>query len=339
MNRATTCFMACVLASIAYAQDADRLFAGYAPLLMDPSRTGFDPGGRITLLHQDQWVQMPGAWRNEVLAAEWNLENRHKEVRSWPGLGLIAARDKQLEGAQRIASVGLASAVHLRTGRRSFLSAGLEMKWTNRAMGLEDGEWGSQYNGQRYDAALPSGENWAAGNQAWLGTRAGMSVTLKQQEESRFRRERNLLVAGVAADHLGKFALRREGQPLPEVPVRFTAYVLLELPFFAWDNGFLAGDVRAQLQGPFNTGRANIYVGKHVLNTKRAADSPPLLGFKAGIGYQYNNAVLANASVDWGPATFAMAYGWAFFGPDVLLAGRRTFELLVQFRMGGEARS
>lgn len=336
MSRAASTILACLLVSFMQAQDADLLFAGQVPMLLDPSRTGFDPGGRITLLHQDQWLQMPGAWRTEALATEWSLKNKHKEVHSWMGLGLVAVRDNQLEGAQQLSSAGLVPAVHLRAGRRSFLSTGLEIHWANRAMGLDDGQWGSQYNGQWYDAALPSGEKWAAGSQTSLETRAGLSFTLKQEEESRFRRERNVLVAGISADHIGKLALRREGQPLPDVPVRFTAYTMLELPFPAWDNGFLGGEVRVRLQGPFHTGRINIYTGKHLLNAKRTAGGPPLLGFKAGLGYQYNNAVLVNASMDWGPATFGMAYGWALFGRDVLLAGRRTFELLVQFRMSGE---
>ncbi len=336
MNRALAITMAGLVAGFVHAQDADRLFAGQAPIMMDPSRTGFDPGGGITLMHQDQWVQMPGAWHNDALAAEWNLKNKHKEVRSWPGLGLTVVRDNRSEGSQRMASVGLVPAIHLRMGRRSFLSTGLEVHWTNRSMGLDDGEWGSQYNGQRYDAALPSGENWAGGNQAWMEPRAGVSFSVKQAEESRFRRERNMLVAGFAADHLGRLALRQEGQPLPDVPVRYTGYALVELPFLAWGNGFLAGDVRAQLQGPFRTGRINMCVGKHVPDAKRTSGGPPLLGFKAGLGYQYNNTVLTSASVDWGQATIGMAYGWALFGPDVLLAGRRTFELLVQARFAGK---
>lgn len=337
MKRGTAWIMAGLMAACLHAQDADLFFAGRAQLLLDPSRAGFGPGGRITLVHRDQWLQMPGAWRNDLLAAEWNLRNHRRPTDSWLGMGVVAGQDRQPDGALRLTSVGVAPAMHLRAGQRSFLSAGLEMRWTGASWGEADGAWGTQYDGMRYDPTRPSGEHFNSGRAAWLVARAGLSFTVKNDEESRFRRERNILVAGVAADHLGHLVLHEEGTPPPAAPMRFTAYVLAELPHEIWDNGFFAGELTGQLQGPFRTGRMNLYAGKHLLNMTRHADGPALVGFKAGLGWQVGNALLANAALDWGSTTFGLAYGWAMFNTDAAVAGRRTVEVMLQVRFAGGA--
>lgn len=337
MKRGTAWIMAGLFAGCLHAQDADLFFAGRAQLLLDPSRAGFGPGGRITLMHQDQWLQMPGAWRNDLLAAEWNLRNRHKAVGSWLGVGLLAAQDRQPDGALRGTALGVLPTIHLRSGRRSFLSAGLHVRWGSIAQGDLDGAWGSQYDGVQYDPSLPSGERFSTGQASRLEARAGLSFTLKNDAESRFRRERNILVAGVAADHLGRLVLREEGTPPAAAPMRFNAYAMAELPHEIWDNGFFAGEVIGQLQGPFRTGRVNIYAGKDLLNRTRSAGGPALLGFKAGLGWQVGNALLANAALDWGSTTFGVAYGWAMFNTDAAVAGRRTVEVLLQVRFAGGA--
>ena len=60
MRTAVHILLACLCSTGLKAQDGVPFFAGRAPLLLDPSRTGFDPGGQVALLHQDQWLQVPG---------------------------------------------------------------------------------------------------------------------------------------------------------------------------------------------------------------------------------------------------------------------------------------
>lgn len=337
MKRLAWLVAAGIMATLAHAQDADLFFSGRTQTVLDPSRAGFDPGGRISFLHQDQWLQMPGAWRNEQLTVEWCLRNNRKQVNSWLGLGLSASRDKQMDVGAR-STVGIMPAIHLRTGSRSFLSSGLEVRWASGTAGNAGGAWGNQYNGMHFDPSLASGEQWTTGTRSWAEARAGLSFTLKNAQESRLRRERNVLVAGVAADHLGRLVLHGDDALFPEIPVRFTAYALGELPHEIWGNGFFAAEAIAQVQGPFRTARLNVYAGKHLLNLIRSAGGAPLLGFKAGLGYQFGNALLVNAAMDWGRATFGMAYGWSVFGADRMAGGRRTFELLVQVRLAGGVR-
>lgn len=300
-------------------------------MLLDPSRTGSDPGGRATFLHQDQWVQLPGAWGNDLLAAEWCARNQRKQVDSWFGVGLIASREQQGTTGSRGTTVGLASASHLRSGQRSFLSAGLHVRWANTAADPGTGAWGSQYDGMHHDPGLASGEAFNAYRQTWMTARVGFSFTLKCNEESPRRRERNILVVGVAADDLGHLVLSEQGMPVAPLPVRSTVYAQGELPMERWSHGFLAAEVIGQLQGPFHTARFNVYAGKHLLNRTRVEGGPALMGFKAGVGYRLGDALLANAALDLGQFTFGLAYGWAVFTPDKPVAGRRTLEALLQW--------
>jgi hypothetical protein len=336
MNRCITILViACSMMAGLHAQDVDPFFAGRSPLLLDPSRAGFTPGIRTSFIHQDQWLQFPGSWQSELLSVDWCARNTKKQVSSWMGLGLNATRETQGAVGSKLTSAGLLPAMHLRAGQRSYLSAGIELRWVNGTFGDATGGWGSQYDGLRYDASLPSGEAWNNDNSAWVEARAGLSFTVKQDVESPRRRERDLLVVGVAADHLGRLVLYEGGGPPPKIPVRITAYALGELPHEIWDDGFFAAELIAHYQGPFHTGRFNVYAGKHLLNRSREAGTPMPIGFKAGLGYRYRDALLVNTAMDFGSATIGLAYGWSLFNPNTMAAGRRTVELMVQLQLGG----
>lgn len=313
------------------AQDADLFFASRVQPLLDPSRTGFEPGGCIGLVHQQQWLQMPGTWRHAALSAELSLKNRRRQVNSWIGIGLRAGQGSQKTTGAKGAAWGMVSAAHLRTGPRSFLSAGIGVLNTNVQRGEAEGTWGSQYDGAHFLPHSPSGEEWNRGNRAALEATTGISFTLKQEVESPRRREPNLLVAGVAATHLAPLLLAESGGRLEPTPVRYTAYVLGELPLPGWDNGFVGADLIGQVQGPFLSGRANVWIGKHAYNLHTSAPVG-LSGFKAGLGYRLRDALLACIAAEVGPATIGLAYGWSVVGPDKLAKGGRTAEVMLQVR-------
>lgn len=326
--------LACLSYAVVRAQDTDPFFAGRSPLILDPSRAGFSPGAQVSFIHQDQFLQLPGAWRSDLLTIDVCARNTKKAVRSWLGVGLSIARDLQGLVGTRNTSMGVMPAIHLRSGRRSFLSAGIELRGLHQVMGDANGAWGSQYDGKRHDAGIDSGERWMGTTQAWLGTRAGISWTLKNDLESPRRRERDLLVVGVSADHLGRIQLSDGGMPTTDIPLRSTAYVLGEAPHEIWDNGFFAAEIIGHAQGPFRTARVNVYAGKHLLN-RTGTPGQPLIGFKAGIGYRVQDALLVTAAIDVGRGTLGMAYGWAFIHRDGQASGPRTFEVLLQLRAKG----
>lgn len=332
MKHAVSIALLCLVSATLRAQDADPFFAGAGEVLLDPSRAGFAPGAGATVIHQDQWLQLPGAWRNDLLSVDFSARNTKKQVNSWLGLGVIAARERQGAGGARLTSMGLVSAVHLRTGPRSFLSSGMELSYVNGAFGEATGEWGSQYDGSRYDATIASGETWTTDVNTWMEARAGLSWTLKQEAESPRRRERDVVIVGVAADHLGRLLLREGSYAAPTAPMRLTAYGMVEVPHGAWENGYVAGELIAHYQGPFRTGRMAIHAGKHLLNT--VSSSTLRAGFKAGLAYRFQDALLVNAALDLGKASCGLAYGWAVLNGKTQAGGRRTFELMVQFRGG-----
>lgn len=314
------------------AQDADPFFAARVQPLLDPSRTGFTPGGSVGLVHQQQWLQMPGAWKHAGVAGALSLKNTKRQVHSWIGIGLRAEQGSQQATSAKYSTLGMAAAAHLRTGSRSFLSAGLGLGQAAMQHGEPAGSWASQYDGTRYNPSAPSGESWPASNRSALEASAGFSFTLKQEVESALRKERDRFTAGVAATHLASMPLAEQGARLEPPPLRLTAYVLGELPFPGWDNGFFAADLIGHWQGPFATGRINAWIGKHLNNSVRTADRQMLLGFRGGLGYRLRDALLVSASAELNSLTFGMAYGWSVLGGDQLAAGRRTAEVMLELR-------
>ena len=330
-----TFLLVCGVNTLLLAQDLDPYFGPRAAMLLDPSRTGFDPGAQVSLIHFDQWLQEPGTWNSDLLAAEWCARNRKKVTASWLGIGCAAMRDRTGATGGQVTSLSVLPAMHLRASRRSYLSSGLEVRLVHGAYNNDEGAWASQYDGTRYDASLASGENRTAGNSKWLEARAGLSWTMKQDAESARRRERNAVVLGVAADHLGQLVLPESGITAPTVPMRFTAYALVEQPHEIWENGYFSADVIGQVQGPFRTARLNVHAGKHLLNAARREGGPALIGFRAGVGYRLQDALLVDAGIDLSKLSFGLAYGWSVINRDGMAAGKRTVEVILQVRLGG----
>lgn len=337
MNRRFLFLLLLGPACCAQAQDADPFFAGRVPMVMDPSRVGFAPGGSVSLIHQDQWLQMPGNFRSSFLAAQWCARNNRKPVHSWLGLGTLVDHERQGADGLGGSSITFTPAIHLQAGPRSFLSFGFGLRWSDRTIGDASGAWASQYDGAQYRPERASGETFASGHRSWAESAAGLSFSLKEAKESRFRREPDVLVVGIAADHLGHLVLHEDGSPLAATPMRITAYAMGKLPMEIWENGFLSTELILNWQQPMATGRINVFAGKDLLNEVQSKEGPSALGFKAGLGYRWQDALLVNAALDWGRTTFGVAYGWSLFGKTPLTAGRRTFECVAQVRLLGKS--
>lgn len=335
MKRSTIITSVVLVALKLAAQDPDPFFTGATPSLLDPSRAGFAPGISATLLHQDRSMQQVGAWRNDVLQVDWCARNTKKQVNRWIGIGFNVARDRQGIQGGRFTSLGIMPAMHLRSSARSYLSAGLDLRWVNASYGDAEGAWGSQYDGQRYDATLPSGEAWTGDAQSWVKARTGLSWTLKQEEESRLRRERDRLVIGVAADHLGRLVLREGAMPVSALPMRLSAYSMVEIPHGIWENGYFSGELFGHVQGPFHTARIGLFAGKHLLNIVRSEGGATPIGFKTGLAYRYKDALLVNGALEIGKATIGMAYGWPILHGNAPGSSVRTFELMVRVQGRG----
>ena len=332
MNRAATFAVGSLFAFLLRAQDGDPWLATCAPMQFDPSRTGWDPGGRVSILHGVQWIGTPARWRSDALLAELCMRNTKRVVGSWFSAGLAADQDRMPSESNRLSSVSISPAVHLRSGKQSYLSVGIGVRWSSGTSGNDQGTWASQYVDGQYSSALPSGEPVEPRSAQWAEVRAGMSWSLKGDGESPRRRTRDRLIAGIAADHLGRTTIREEGPGLGATPVRFTGYVLGELPHPWWENGFFSAEVISHAQGTFSTARASLYLGKHTLNVPRNEGAPAPSGFKVGVGYRLNDALLTSVQVERGAFTFGSAMGWALAGGDGLAKGRRTVEALVQVR-------
>lgn len=322
----------CPLVLPVHAQDPELLMSGRVLPVFDPSRTGFAPGVQLAMVHTSRRADLPKAWNADAFLAEWCARNPHKVTRSWLGFGLLVKRDVQPAPGSRIISPGIQVATHLRTGERSFLSAGIGAHWVDRMTTAPDGAWASQYMNGLYDPSIASGEVTGTFRSQVVEGSAGLSWTLKQEEESALRRERELLVVGVSLDHLGQLVLRNEGDQPETRPWRTMAYVQGELPM-PWNNGYLSGEVIGLLQGPFHSFRVNAYVGRHLLNSIRREGGPLPLGYRAGIGYRYRDGLLLSALLDLQRLSFGLAYELPAFRSVDLPTGMRSVEVIAQLRL------
>lgn len=92
-------------------------------LIINPAYAGADEGLSLTFMNRSQWSEIKNAPRTQTLAAHTLSDNKRM------GIGLTLQNDRM--GAQKNMHGLLVYAYHLKTGRNSFLSMGIQGGFRN----------------------------------------------------------------------------------------------------------------------------------------------------------------------------------------------------------------
>jgi type IX secretion system PorP/SprF family membrane protein len=181
-----------------YAQDIHYSQFNSSPHNLNPGQTGlFDGDWRFVGNYRSQWSAIPVPYKTFSLAADTRLKTKlEKDV---PGVGLQINNDKSGDSRFSTTQIFLSGSYikKLTSDSTHFLSLGIQPGITTKSFDVNALTFDNQYDGDQYDPALTSGENFAKTRITYLDMGAGLAYLWRKNNRMKVN-------FGVSAFHLNR---------------------------------------------------------------------------------------------------------------------------------------
>lgn len=151
----------CLLCSSAFAQDIHFSQFNASPHNLNPAQTGlFDGDWRFVGNHRSQWTVIPVPYKTYSIATDTRLKTKLKK--DVAALGLIINHDKSGDSRFKTTQVFLSGSYikKLNTDSTHFLSFAIQPGISSKDFNLTDLTFDSQFDGDKFNPALSSQENF-----------------------------------------------------------------------------------------------------------------------------------------------------------------------------------
>ncbi|MVT10810.1 PorP/SprF family type IX secretion system membrane protein [Chitinophaga tropicalis] len=172
-------FAGCTMLLIALQGNAQDLhFSQYfnSPLTTNPANTGFIPDGnyRIGLNYRNQWASIPVPYKTMSVFGDFQLFRDRLEY-GWLGLGGVILRDVAGSGNLTSTKAYASIAYHQLLGMSSLLSLGFNVGSATKSVDVTKLTFGDQWNGQFFDAKVPTAEPFQYSRISYFDMQVGMN--------------------------------------------------------------------------------------------------------------------------------------------------------------------
>lgn len=294
-----------------FAQDLHFSQFQNSPLNHNPALTGIFSGDqRFAASYRRQWFSVPVEYM--TFSGSYDRKFLRDGAKNFFSGGLLFDYDKAGTADMSTAYLGVNGSYTMGLTDAILLTGGATIGGGQRGSNVEGLRWGSQWDGDRVDPTLPSGEEDLDETHFMFDIGAGLNLRLQKSARTR-------LDIGAGGFHLN----RRNDSYYPDgtgkVPIRLAlqSYGSLEvLPQLD-----LQANVLAQFSGPYQEivlgGMLNIHI-----STKKARE----IQFGVGLGVRLDDALIPQVALSYD--------GWrAGFSYDVNTSG---FDVATNERGGPE---
>jgi type IX secretion system PorP/SprF family membrane protein len=287
------------------AQDAVFSQQDLIPLALNPAFAGAVDDIGAHLIHRSQWSSIGDPFRTTGATFDTRLGRNRQTTSAHAGqlsLGVSFLSDHA--GAMKTTRADLAVAYHVFLTPNSIIGAGITTGLLQTVMDGASGEWASQYDGIRYDPALPSGEAADTRGHNAFDLGGGLLYTLWATGQG-VPDDRSSLNIGLSGQHLGRPAISADGTD--RLPVRWSAFINGRWKF-GRSQTYIDPGAYYHRQGPGSQLLAGSYIG-HRFGPQRAFQNEAIqLCVQLGAFYRLDDAVVAKALFQWDAYSLGMAY-------------------------------
>ncbi|MBA3705495.1 MAG: PorP/SprF family type IX secretion system membrane protein [Bacteroidetes bacterium] len=188
----------CLLSSITFSQDIHYSQFNASIQNLNPGQTGlFDGDWRFAGNHRSQWAVIPVPYKTSSIATDTRLKTKLKK--DAVALGLIVNADKSGDSKFTTTQIFLSAAYikKLNSDSTHFLSIAIQPGITSKNFNLSELTFDSQYDGDKYNPALSSQENFNRLRITYFDVGGGLVYLFKKN----YRKYVNI---GISAFHLTK---------------------------------------------------------------------------------------------------------------------------------------
>ncbi len=197
--------------STAYSQDVHFSQFYTSPLFSNPAAAGsFNGDYRVISNYKSQWTSISDPYRTMFASFDMSIKpikkKKTQEVNGFLSAGLTFMKDKAGQSDLGITSVNLPISYTTRMTDKLIFSGGVQVGWNQRSINVSALQWDNQYDGEKYNAALPSREAGIGQGFSYFDFASGILFNYQVNKEMRFN-------SGISATHLLRPARYFNGGP------------------------------------------------------------------------------------------------------------------------------
>ena len=286
-------FILCV--SFAQAQDIHYSQFNASPQNLDPAQTGlFNGDWRFVANYRSQWSVIPVPYRTFSIATDTRLKTKLKK--DVIAVGVVVNTDKSGDSKFTTSQVYLSAAYIKRLNKDStqFISVAVQPGVTSKSFNITALTFDNQFNGDNYDPALGSGENFPRTRITYFDLGGGLAYLYRKSQ----RLQANI---GVSALHLNTPKQSFFNNDSIKLDVKTNISGFVEFPVAAQLD--LIPTVMYQKQGTFHETVLGAF-GKYYLKPVGGITTAVSLG---GF-YRLQDAFILVANMDYQNFTVGMSY-------------------------------
>lgn len=266
-----------------------------APLSQNAALAGaMDADQRLIANYRHQWFSVPVPY--ETFAASYDQKlNLRKLKNHYLGIGGQFMYDQAGDANLNWSQLATHAAFHYKVSDNSYLSAGLQLRFGQRALKPEQLYFGDQYIDNFFDPDAPSQENFLNTSAAYFSLGSGLNWYLEPTDT------RSRIWIGVGGQHLNQPTIDFLGGDEVALPILLNAYAmgLLQIHEY-WD---IAANVSSQLQGPYQE-----YLFMSGARYHLSLDKHQSMAVQLGGGYRLEDAMIAYLDIFYNSWKFGFSY-------------------------------
>jgi type IX secretion system PorP/SprF family membrane protein len=308
------------------AQDIHYSQVWMTPMLLNPAQAGAQQNMRGIINYKNQWGSVAQPYSTANLS--WDMLISNKSNGYFSGIGLNVNQDNSGSPPLRTFQLALSYAGHIRLNEKSHLGAGISVGLIQRTISYAGIQWMNQFDGTKYNSALPAGEPAAGTSIMNVDLGAGLHYEYSKSEKYMTGNDHRKISAGISVLHINRPSYSFYGGP-EKLFMKLTGYVNFEIGLGNSDISLVPGIIYFQ-QGP----SGELLAGN--LFQIKLKDDSKYTGFVQGssfsIGgyYRGRDAVIAAALYKWSQYAIGVSYDFNISGLTSASKGRGGFE--VSFR-------
>lgn len=182
--------------SLSFAQDIHFSQFNNSPLNLNPAQTGlFNGDWRFVGNMRNQWSSVPVPYRTFSLSTDTRWKN--EILQGIPAVGLLINTDKSGDSKLTTTNVLLPIDYIKKLNKDSthFISLGIQPGMTTKSFNPSNLSFDNQYDGDAYNPALASGENFSSYRITYLDIGGGIAYLYKMNN-------RKMVNVGISLQHL-----------------------------------------------------------------------------------------------------------------------------------------
>lgn len=288
-----------------FAQDAHFTQYDKMPVYINPAMSGLNYKTEANVIYRSQWTSVDAPFNTIGASFAQRVETRNRN--SFFGLGVHVISDKA--GARTVSALDLklSGSGHIKLNNMSTLGLGIQAGMLQRTLNSGNFEWGSQYDGNDFNASILNLEGGAYNDLKSVDAAAGIVYSYNVSDFLRVTaNNENQFTAGFNVAHINRPKNSFTGGE-ERLPLKYSLYLnsLLALP-----NSNVAFGPTALLQ--FQGTAREVLLGTRIRYLLQQASK--FTGFKSAsamsLGFYYRHKDAMMAMLQYEIANYSVGFSY-----------------------------